>query len=336
MNDIIGKKQRDWVTSMKGQKYMLQDPTLAEYTSCSERVVTPIYPQDASLIVSLLDLHPSTPDTEDRTKEERLEIFEAGTGHGSLTLHLARAIHGANTHAPNIPSSATTSEDEEGDAYGVWRANRRALISSIDASAAHSSHAQMVVRNFRRGMYYPHVDFHVGEIVDFLSSRLASNKDEPFLTHAILDLPDPSLYLEILSKALNPFGKLVTFSPSVTQTLNSFQAVKEQRLPLILEKVLEVGAGFGSGGREWDLRSVLPKSRQQNVKQIERHSTNVSGDTMLNDEETETSQTNSESEPDVEPWQDTSQEDLETVCRPKPGVRIEGGGFIGLWRRMHF
>lgn len=42
MNDIIGKKQRDWVTSTKGQKYMLQDPTLAEYTSCSERVVTPV------------------------------------------------------------------------------------------------------------------------------------------------------------------------------------------------------------------------------------------------------------------------------------------------------
>jgi hypothetical protein len=42
MNDIIGKSQRNWVISVKGQHYMLQDPTLAEYTACSERVVTPV------------------------------------------------------------------------------------------------------------------------------------------------------------------------------------------------------------------------------------------------------------------------------------------------------
>ena len=52
-----------------------------------------IYPRDASLIVSKLDLHPDR-DPNQRTPEassDRLEILEAGTGMGGLTLHLARA-----------------------------------------------------------------------------------------------------------------------------------------------------------------------------------------------------------------------------------------------------
>jgi tRNA (adenine57-N1/adenine58-N1)-methyltransferase len=202
-----------------------------------------------------------------------------------LTLQLARAIHGANTAAPRIlsPSSDATSEDEEGGAYRAWRTNRRALISSIDISPVHSEHAQKVVRNFRRGMYYPHVDFHVGKISDFLSSRLASNKEEPFLAHAILDLPDPSLYLGMLGKALHPFGKLITFNPSITQTLNSLQVVKDQRLPFMLEKVLEIGTGVGTEGREWDLRSVLPKSRQRNVMPADNISTRATKDAVPDD-----------------------------------------------------
>lgn len=262
-----------------------------------------------------------------------MEIFEAGTGHGSLTLHLSRAIHGADTPDPRIPpSSPAASEDEREDVYKTWRENRQAVIHSLDRSSAHSAHAQNVVKSFRRGMYFPHIDFHVGEIGDYLSSRLASTNQEPFLSHAILDLPDPSLYLEILGQALNPFGKLVTFSPSITQTVHCLETVEEQGLPFMLERVLEVGAGFGSGGREWDVRSVLPRSIQRNMKAAEETS---EASEESNDNESEgLTQTSGES--DVKSFQDKRKEGWEIACRPKVGLSIEGGGFIGLWRRKHF
>jgi hypothetical protein len=42
MNDIIGKTERTVVTSLKGERYMLHEPTLAEYINYCSRVVTPV------------------------------------------------------------------------------------------------------------------------------------------------------------------------------------------------------------------------------------------------------------------------------------------------------
>ena len=44
-----------------------------------------------------MDLHPEHPgEVEDEHDAEPFEVFEAGTGAGSLTLHIARALHAAN------------------------------------------------------------------------------------------------------------------------------------------------------------------------------------------------------------------------------------------------
>lgn len=42
MNDLIGKAERSVVTSAKGEKYMLHEPTLADYITLCDRVVTPV------------------------------------------------------------------------------------------------------------------------------------------------------------------------------------------------------------------------------------------------------------------------------------------------------
>jgi tRNA (adenine57-N1/adenine58-N1)-methyltransferase len=68
-----------------GSDFRIQEVTLDEYVRFSRRLVTPIYPADANLIVNLLDLHPEVYDPE-RAGKETLEILEAGTGHGGLTL----------------------------------------------------------------------------------------------------------------------------------------------------------------------------------------------------------------------------------------------------------
>ena len=42
VDDIVGKGVRDVVRSRKGNEYRIYEPTLAEYSSLSPRVVTPV------------------------------------------------------------------------------------------------------------------------------------------------------------------------------------------------------------------------------------------------------------------------------------------------------
>lgn len=255
-----------------------------------------------------------------------------------MTLHLARAICAANTPAPKIPPRRSEEPaDECEEAYTAWRATRRAVVHSLDISQAHSSRAQAVVRDFRRGMYFPHVDFHVGQIEEYISSRLESTSNGPFLSHAVLDLPDPSLYLELFGRAINPLGKLITFNPSITQTVKCLETVAAQQLPFVLDKVLEVGTGVGSGGRVWDVRHMLPRTRQRAAMAAE--SEVASEEELLEtlEEEVESSEEVSRSgESDFELSPNMAKDTLEIVCRPKAGVKASGGGFVGLWRRKHF
>lgn len=303
------------------------------------------------MIVSLLDLHPSK-ESEDQLRDRPLEIFEAGTGHGALTLHLARAIHGANPAAPPIPvmqerrdrihgpvpgtkdelhpNDADSAEEvfsqETKDQQTAWEAylrKRRAVIHTLDISAVHSRHAQSVVRAFRNGLYYHNVDFHVGTISEYLSSRLASTL-EPFLEHTILDLPNPHSHFNNVAKALKPNGSLIVFAPSITQITTCVKLVRETRLPFVLESVLELGAGVGVGGREWDVRAVKPRALLKAEAEARRLSEENEEAQMSSS--ADTGRSNSQNGEENAGW--------EMVCRPKVGGRVSGGGFLGLWRRM--
>lgn len=292
------------------------------------------------MIVSLLDLHPTVPGS-NNLNEDRFEIFEAGTGHGALTLNLARAIHGANTAAPEISNEnevdlqVPDAVEAKKQAYRKWRADRRAVIHTLDCSGRHSAHAKTVVKNFRRGMYYPHIDFHVGSIDEYLSSRLLDTGDAPFLEHAILDLPNIHDYFDIVAKALKPNGSLITFCPSITQINAGVTFARQNNLPLFLEKVVEVGAAVGVGGREWDVRPVKPrallKAQAEDVKQPEilEGTEDASEGAVEESEVIATEASTGEAStpaPNDGGW--------EMICRPKVGIRISGGGFVGLWRRM--
>ncbi|TVY80741.1 tRNA (adenine(58)-N(1))-methyltransferase TrmI, partial [Lachnellula suecica] len=265
-NHIIGKRLRDVTTSIKGRQYRITEPTLAEYTILTPRLVTPIYPQDAAVIVNLLDLNPILPGSS-QGPDETLEIFEAGTGHGALTLHLARAIQAANTTPPSIPPPSTAEELENAEqeanpeqkAYTAWLQTRRAIVQTLEISRRHSKHAEGIVKNYRNGMYYPHINFHVGTIEDYLTPRLGSSP-EPFFSHAILDLPKCNEYMELVAKGLKPGGSLLVFCPSVTQINTCALDAKKAGLPLFLENVVELGSSAGAGGREWDVRPVRPKA----------------------------------------------------------------------------
>ncbi|KAM3070614.1 hypothetical protein ACMFMF_008066 [Clarireedia jacksonii] len=365
-DDVIGKPYRHIIDGPKGSSYRIYKPTLGDYVTLSPRIVTPIYPKDANLIISLLDLNPSVPnETHGGQNEARLEIFEAGTGHGALTLHLARAIHGANTAAPPIPEPKVDGEINNVDAhdflegsrekervYNQWRANRRAVIHTLDSSSTHSKHAEKTVKNFRDGIYYPHVDFHVGNINGYLSQRLSETGDA-FLDHGILDLPNTHNEMEIVGKCIKPSGILITFCPSITQVMSCLHTVKDKKLQFALESVLELGSGL-SGGREWDVRLVRPRALLKAEAEARRSSVVEEGAVIDTDSGTEgeTSESGNQTEAagnlsEISETGMTDSDSLtakrkdpvdpsgwEVICRPMVGTRIIGGGFIGVWRKI--
>ncbi|KAG6022560.1 hypothetical protein E4U19_001993 [Claviceps sp. Clav32 group G5] len=318
--DVIGKNILDVVTDSKGNRVVLQEPTLSSYIVNSDgRLATPIYPHDANTIVSLLDLHPSPPDEQDCKDEQGdtapvFEIFEAGTGMGSLTLHLARAIHAANPplpaslrhdiceasiRRPDDPSPARLNLDPAAEeAFDQYKASRRAVLHTLDNKPRHSQAAYKLIRNFRRAQYLPSIDFHVGSIDEYLSERLAKSGGRPFLSRAILDLPSAQDNASRVVEALLPNGILIVFKPSISQ-IGEFQKwYTENKIPLRLEKVLELpvsttsdGVHDAGGGRHWDVKTVSTRQSQGEEGKIVQ------------------------------------------VMRPKVGERIAGGGFVAILRR---
>jgi tRNA (adenine57-N1/adenine58-N1)-methyltransferase catalytic subunit len=338
-----------------------------------------VYPADASLIVSLLDIHPSI-NSEADVKDEPFEIFEAGTGHGALTLHLARAIHGLNPVPPPLPTVHTSDRPSTGELatkdpevlnsnqaalatdesskdkldlcngdvssysqdpqpikkfitcpehksieevrFKAYLSSRQAVVHSLDISPNVSKHAQSTIRKFRRGLYYHNIDFHVGTIPDYLSSRLATTNG-PFLEHTILDLPNPQDHLHIVGQSLKPNGSLIVFCPSITQIADCVKLIGEKKLPFHLESVLELGPGAGVGGREWDVRIVKRRAvlkAEAEARKVEEQSEAVPElDSADNGKSLSTTGEDSG-------WA--------MVCRPKVGGLVSGGGFLALWRRM--
>lgn len=181
-------------------------------------------------------------------------------------------------------------------------------------------------------MYAHSVDFHVGSIPEYISSRLATSPD-PFLDHTILDLPDCHLYLETISKALKVDGTVLVFCPSITQVIACVKRARDEGLPLALETTLEIGQAAGVGGRMWDVRAVRARSfvraEAAEAEKVEGGEEGAEGIAEGSEAEAvaETAPKEAESpKPEGDGWN--------MVCRPKVGDRVVGGGFVGVFRRV--
>ena len=342
--EIIGKRVRDVVKTAPSRsgraatEYRLHEVRLEEYVRLSKRLVTPIYPADASLIVELLDLHvePYHPDSgnEDGPK---LEILEAGTGQGALTLYLSRAIHGAN------PPLAQASQGEDNatryETVQAWKRERRAVVHTIDSSAKYSSHAEKIVKGFKHGMYYNNVDFHVTDVGAW-ARKVSSERDgKPFLSHAFLDLPGPEAHLDSVAQALRTDGCLLIFTPSITQVLECVETIKEEGVMLELDNVVELGVNGGSGGRGWKVQAV--RKRRPSSNPIFETTVNDGADSTDHGTTEVTDHAKDDARQDqqvtaTEGSNDTNQSSSEwsMICRPLVGERIVGGGFLGVWRKQ--
>ena len=341
-DDLIGKRARDIVLTTHtnrnggpgklGTEYRLHEVKLEEYVRLSRRLVTPVYPADARLIVELLDVHPSLTDESNGTENEKLEILEAGTGHGALTLYLSRAIHAAN---PPLPT------DESDDALATWKRSRRALIHTLDVSEKYSLHARAVVRGFRHGLYAPNIDFHTADLASWLRAEHASRSATPFLSHAILDLPSAQQHVADVAKALRVDGTLVVFNPSITQILQCASRIREEGVALEMERVVELPTNGQAGGREWDVRAVRPRALSKAAEIADDHVISTEGAEHEVEGESSGAIVDSSDDAEVNGVKErhiaaprAKDDGWQMVCRPKVGDRIVGGGFVGVWKKQ--
>ncbi|KAK3045029.1 hypothetical protein LTS18_014746, partial [Coniosporium uncinatum] len=228
------------------------------------------------------------------------------------------------------------------DALTAYRSTRRAIIHTLDVVPKNSRHAQKVVRGFRKGLYYPHVDFHSGDVSQFVLDQLAARTSdgsgpEPYLSRAILDLPSAHNHLATVSRALRVDGLLAVFNPSVTQIAECVDIVRKLKLPLMLEQVVELGHNMSSG-RAWDVRTVRPRHLDRKNVATQSKAIEKTGEVMNSDEESDVPEgflDSSESEtPPVDELRVEKEKEWQMVCRPKVFERVVGGGFLGLWRKM--
>ncbi len=291
-----------------------------------------------------------------------MEILEAGTGQGALTLFLARAIHAANAFRPKPDSpsceaqegSQLASQPQPGAPspqrspgqddhlesqskyfYKHRNDNRQAVIHTVDVSRKHSKHAEQVVSGFRQGLYTHDIIFHVGDVSEWMDEQVSDRglgTEKAFLSHVVLDMPSASFHVEKAASILHTNGSLLAFNPSITQIISIIKVIKQLRLPLVLSSVLELG--LNSGGRDWDVRTIIPRALTRKAEaHMREDDASRSADQGSNDgtsaDPAESDTADEDNDEDKEPVYDQV-----TVCRPKSGYRVAGGGFLGVWTKM--
>lgn len=237
--------------------------------------------------------------------------------------------------------TAEPTSDPAQEEWDAWRAQRNAIIHTVDTGAKFSALAEKNIKGFRRGMYAGNIDFNVG----FVEAWIAQQKQlrlkagqvsadgstvEPFVSHVILDMPSSNLRIPHVAPIMKRDGLLVVFMPSITQIGECMQMIKDQNLPLVQEKVLELGNGI-SGGRLWDVRFATKKSGADPASwTVPSSEQGATPEAQESGAEEQTSESDSVSSSPELP----AKSDSVLVCRPKVGVRIQGGGFVGVWRRI--
>ncbi|KAL4989136.1 S-adenosyl-L-methionine-dependent methyltransferase [Aspergillus falconensis] len=359
---IIGRGPREIIPTHKGTRFLVTLPTLEQYISMTPRHVTPIYAKDASVIVSLLDLHVAQPGEDDHTDGPApLQILESGTGHGALTLHLSRAIQAANTLPSSLPKASQVKyleqlpeepkdaeedgeqdqaelqqQEQEQEQWDAWRATRKAIIHTVEVSPIFSRHAEKLIRGFRRGIYAGNIDFYVGRVENWVSDQIKKNSSQsqpfqPFLTHAILDMPSAHLRIPHVASVLKPHGILAVFMPSVTQITECAMYIRKQGIPLELDKVVELGTGI-SGGRTWDVRFAVKKSKAD--PGWDSANGPSGSEAVVEESGSESVGGEGEGPAQAGPVANAKEEPV-LVCRPLAGQLIGAGGFVGIWRKLH-
>jgi len=224
-------------------------------------------------------------------------------------------------------------EFEHSEEMRTWRAERRAVLHTIDIDPLNRAHADRLIRSFRGALYWPHINFYAGDVKEWAAQRLESNNRKPFLDIAVLDMPGVEDYIAHITPALKPGGQLLVFQPQITQIAGCIQEIAGKKLDLKMNTVLELGDGISSG-RQWDVRLATLRSVERD-KMAEAQKARGKGNSGNAGQATVVEKERLKVEPAIE---ESGAGPVENrippmVCRPLVGELTRGGGFLGLWRK---
>ncbi|KAI8054514.1 S-adenosyl-L-methionine-dependent methyltransferase [Syncephalis plumigaleata] len=237
---IIDRVPRSKVISNRGAEFTVHHPTLEEYVLMATRHCTPIYPKDASAIISMLDLHPG-----DR-------VLECGTGNGALTLHLARAIAGSTNEG---------------------------RVITVEKRESHASSARTFISQYRRGSLLPWIEFHTGDLAGGeLTAQWGSGSFDAIVLD-MPDPATPSI-IESVRRLLRNDGYCLCYLPNMTQVIATARAATElPGGGLAVEQVTEVvwrEWKVCAAQPAWLRR--LKKNGDTSTSSLETEDTNISSD----------------------------------------------------------
>lgn len=174
--ELIGLEDGSWVDSSGGAKLLVLRPRLADYVLKMKRGAQIVYPKDIGPILVYADIGPD------------MTVLEAGTGSGSLTMALLRAV------------------------------GPRGRVVSVDLREDHSAHARKAISRWL-GEIPPNLDLRVGDVADVLPEISAER--------IVLDLPEPAPAIALAAQHQPSGGLLCAYLPTVPQVQNTVETAED-------------------------------------------------------------------------------------------------------------
>ena len=184
-DDLIGACEGVSVTSSGGSKVLAFRPTLADFSLKMQRGAQVVYPKDIGLILVYADVFPGA------------TVVEAGTGSGSLTLALARAV----------------GESGRLISYELREDHQTRSVHNLDAwyEAAGGRPAGLKLR--------------LGNVFEGVP--------EQEVDRMVLDLPEPWQAVGKTTASLRPGGILCAYLPTVPQVVQLAEAMRQGGFALV-------------------------------------------------------------------------------------------------------
>jgi tRNA (adenine57-N1/adenine58-N1)-methyltransferase len=184
-DDLIGAPEGSSVRSSGGGRLLAFRPTLSEYVLKMRRGAQVVYPKDIALILVYADIFPGA------------TVVEAGTGSGSLTLALARAVGEAGR------------------------------VISYEVREDHLARAAENVAAWYEalGGKPENLELRLGDVFEGVP--------EEDVDRMVFDLPEPWQAIGTTTSSLSPGGVLCCYLPTVPQVQETVDAMRRNGFGLL-------------------------------------------------------------------------------------------------------